>query len=181
MQYVGMYARTCVCVWVWCVCVYVCVCSCVCVCVFMCPRARARVCVCVCVCVFVCVCVRACVRVSACVCVCACAPQSHGVLCGGQITQGRAPDCHWEGGDCHPRPERREDVLLQNPLPVLTLVSVSLPSPRYRVRVWLLTTWIYLLKLLYVNSSCGWNLFSFFVYCMYLYILLQLFIRRIMP
>ena len=89
-----------------------------------------------------------------CVCVCVCVPQSHGVYVE-DIAQGRAPDCHGEGGDCHPRPERREDVLLQNPLPVLTLVSVSLPSPCYRFRVWLLTTWIYLLKLLYVNSSCG--------------------------
>ena len=63
---------------------------------------------------------------------CVCVPHNHTGYYEEDIAQGRAPDCHWEGGNCHPRPELREDVLLHNQLPVLTLVSVFLPSPCYR-------------------------------------------------
>ena len=58
------------------------------------------------------------------------------------------------------------------------------PSLYYH-HVWLLTTLVYFLKLLYVNSyvlggRMARNLF-YFVHCMCLYICLQLFVRRIVP
>ena len=51
--------------------------------------------------------------------------------------------------------------------------------------VWILTSLVYLLKLLYVNycvvgCRMAQNLF-YFVHCMCLYIFLQLFVRRIVP
>ena len=82
----------------------------------------------------------------------------------------------------------REDVLLQNQLPVLTLVSVSLPSPCYRFRVWscLVTDNFGLFAEIPVCKFLrGWRSYRLkplcFVYCMCLYIFLQLFARRIVP
>ena len=51
--------------------------------------------------------------------------------------------------------------------------------------VWLLTTLVYILKLLYVNSCVVWSSYIlkpfYSVHCMYLYIFLLLFVRRIVP
>ena len=43
----------------------------------------------------------------------------------------RAPDSWWEGRGFESRQERRENVLLLDQLSVLTLISVSIPSPCY--------------------------------------------------
>ena len=51
--------------------------------------------------------------------------------------------------------------------------------------VWLLTTLVYILKLLYVNYCVVWRSYvlipSYFVHFMCLYIFLLLFVRRIVP
>ena len=70
--------------------------------------------------------------VRACVCVCVCVWQMLIALGSGDSSVVRTRDSWLKGRGFESLQERRKNFLLQGPLSVLTLISVSVPPPCYR-------------------------------------------------